>query len=82
MNTDQNPFAHFSEHLEVTDALYRLSAGIDHNDTGLIASAFSEAAMVDFGPYGRKMGKGLCMGNFARKYGEKHGAGAKVRTSS
>lgn len=56
MNTNQNPVASFSEHLEVTDTLYRLGAGIDHNDPGLIASVFSEDAVVDFGPCGRKMG--------------------------
>ena len=51
-----NPSASAGDQLEVTDALYRFGAGVDHNDAGLLASAFSEDAVVDFGPCGRKMG--------------------------
>ena len=38
------------------DALYRFGAGEDLGDPDLLASAFSEDAIVDFGPCGRKMG--------------------------
>jgi hypothetical protein len=55
MTIDQNLIASTGDHLEVTDALYRFGAGIDHNDLALIASAFSEDLVVDFGPCGRKM---------------------------
>lgn len=41
---------------EVMDALYRFGAGIDHNDGELLATAFSDDAVVDFGPCGRAMG--------------------------
>lgn len=56
MNIDQNAIASAEVHLEVTDALYRFGAGHDHADAGLLASAFSADAVVDFGPCGRKMG--------------------------
>jgi SnoaL-like domain len=55
MTIDQNPIASAGDHLEVVDALYRFGAGVDHNDSALIASAFSEDIVVDFGPCGRKM---------------------------
>lgn len=44
------------ELLEVMDALYRFGAGVDHNDNLLLATAFSDDAVVDFGPCGRAMG--------------------------
>ena len=44
------------DHLEIMDALYRFGAGEDLADPDLLASAFSEDAVVDFGPCGRKMG--------------------------
>jgi SnoaL-like domain len=44
------------ELLEVMDALYRFGAGVDRNDGALLATAFSDDAVVDFGPCGRKMG--------------------------
>ena len=56
MTIDQNLIASAGDHLEVMDALYRFGAGVDHNDPALIASAFSEDIVVDFGPCGRKMG--------------------------
>jgi len=56
MIIDQIPIATAADHLEVTDALLRFGAGVDHDDVGLIASAFSEDAVVDFGPCGCKMG--------------------------
>lgn len=40
---------------EVLDALLRFGAGVDHNDAALLATAFSDDAVVDFGPCGRKM---------------------------
>ena len=45
-----------AERLEVTDALLRFGAGVDHNDKRLLATAFSDDAVVDFGPCGRAMG--------------------------
>ena len=44
------------DHIEVTDALIRFGAGVDDGDSELLASAFSDDAVVDFGPCGRKMG--------------------------
>lgn len=40
----------------VMDALYRFGAGLDHNDGDLLATAFSDDAVVDFGPCGQAMG--------------------------
>lgn len=40
----------------VMDALYRFGAGVDHNDGDLLATAFSDDAVVDFGLCGRTMG--------------------------
>lgn len=40
---------------EVLDALLRFGAGVDHDDASLLATAFSDDAVVDFGPCGRKM---------------------------
>ena len=40
----------------VMDALYRFGAGVDHDDGELLATAFAEDAVVDFGPCGRAMG--------------------------
>ncbi|MBC7806764.1 MAG: nuclear transport factor 2 family protein, partial [Akkermansiaceae bacterium] len=56
MTVDQKFIASAADHSEVMDALYRFGAGVDHNDPALIASAFSEHVVVDFGPCGRKMG--------------------------
>ncbi|MEH2046417.1 nuclear transport factor 2 family protein [Nostoc sp.] len=56
MTIDQNPIASAGEHLEIMDALYRFGTGVDHNDPALIASAFSEDIVVDFGPCGCKIG--------------------------
>ncbi|MBC8138020.1 MAG: nuclear transport factor 2 family protein [Fibrella sp.] len=56
MTIDLNSIASPADHLEVMDALYRFGAGVDHNDPALIASAFGEDIVVDFGPCGRKMG--------------------------
>ena len=39
----------------VMDALYRCGAGVDHDDGELLATAFAEDALVDFGPCGRAM---------------------------
>lgn len=44
------------EHLAVVDALYRFGAGVDHRDNALLATAFSDDAVVDITPCGRKMG--------------------------
>ena len=56
MAIDNAAIAQASERLEVVDALYRFGAGVDHNDADLLATAFSEDAVVDFGPCGRAMG--------------------------
>ena len=42
--------------LGVMDALFRFGQGVDRDDMALLASAFSEDAVVDFGPCGRKLG--------------------------
>ena len=56
MIIDQTRIAAAGDHLEVMDALLRFGAGVDHHDVGLTASAFSDDAVVDFGPGGQKMG--------------------------
>lgn len=38
------------------DALLRFAAGTDEGDADLIRSAFADAAVVDFGPCGAKLG--------------------------
>ena len=40
----------------VIDTLYRFAAGIDLRDAGLLASAFTENAVSDFGPAAAKAG--------------------------
>lgn len=55
MTTNENATAPVSEHVAVIDALYRFRAGIDHNDAALLATAFSDDAVVDFSPCGRRM---------------------------
>lgn len=56
MMNHETAYAAAGELLEVMDALYRFGAGIDHNDGALLATAFSDDAVVDFGPCGRTMG--------------------------
>ena len=40
----------------VIDALLRFGAGVDHNDPTLLATAFSDDAVVDFRPCSRALG--------------------------
>lgn len=56
MTLEPKPIASAQDHLEITDALLRFGAGVDHNEPDLLASAFSEDVVIDFGPCGRKMG--------------------------
>ena len=56
MEIDEHPTPSAQDHLEVMDALYRFGAGEDLADGRLLESAFSEDAVVDFGPCGREMG--------------------------
>ena len=56
MTLDHAAIALAAERLEVVDALYRFGAGVDHNDADLLSTAFSDDAVVDFGPCGRAMG--------------------------
>lgn len=44
------------EHLAVVDALYRFGAGVDHSDEALLATAFSDDAVVDVTPFSRRWG--------------------------
>lgn len=44
------------DQLAVTEALYRFAAGIDLRDEALLTSAFTEAAVSDFGPAAAKAG--------------------------
>ncbi len=53
---DDGQAASPGDHLQVMDALYRFGAGVDHGDAGLLASAFSGDAVVDFTPCGRALG--------------------------
>ncbi len=56
MAIDNAAIARAAERLEVVDAMYRFGAGVDHNDADLLATAFSEDAVVDFSPCGSAMG--------------------------
>ena len=56
MAKKQDCMASTTELPELMDALYRFGAGVDHNDGALLAAAFSDEAIVDFGPCGRAMG--------------------------
>ena len=56
MNFDYAAVARAAERLEVIDALNRFGSGVDHNDADFLATAFSDDAVVDFGPCGRAMG--------------------------
>ena len=56
MTINETTYVPASELGDLMDVLYRFGAGVDHNDTALLATAFSEDAVVDFGPCGRTMG--------------------------
>lgn len=45
-----------ADKLAVVEALYRYAAGLDLRDKDLLASAFAENAVADFGPATRKAG--------------------------
>ena len=53
---DETEFAPAGDLPGVMDALYRFGAGVDRNDKALLATAFTDDAVVDFGPCGRAMG--------------------------
>ena len=48
--------AQLLDRLAVVDALYRYAAGLDLRDEDLLASAFANDAVADFGPATRKAG--------------------------
>ena len=56
MAIDRETIASANDHVLVVDALYRFGAGVDSNDRNLLETAFSDDAVVDFKPCGRKMG--------------------------
>lgn len=56
MQINQEPMLPESDRLDVVDALYWFGAGVDRHDGALLATAFSDDAVVDFSPCGRKMG--------------------------
>ncbi len=56
MTSDPNLAVSANDHIDVTDALLRFGAGVDDGDHALLATAFSDGAVADFGPCGRKMG--------------------------
>ena len=43
-------------HLGVADTLLRFGAGVDRGDASLLASVFTDDAVVDFRPCGQKLG--------------------------
>lgn len=53
---DETEFAPAGDLPGVMDALYRFGAGVDRNEKHLLATAFTDDAVVDFGPCGRAMG--------------------------
>ncbi len=53
---DDVQVASADDHLQAMDALYRFGAGVDHGDARLLASAFSDDAVIDFTPCGRALG--------------------------
>ena len=56
MTFDRNSDVSSDDHIAVTDTLLRFGAGVDDGDKDLLSTAFSDDAVVDFGPCGRKMG--------------------------
>lgn len=54
--TDRARVATADDKLAVVEALYRFAAGIDLHDNDLLASAFAENAVSDFGPAAAKAG--------------------------
>ena len=56
MDFDDASTASAGDHLEAMDALHRFGAGVDHGDARLLASVFSDDAVVDFSPCGQTMG--------------------------
>jgi septum formation inhibitor-activating ATPase MinD len=48
--------SHAADKLAVVEALYRFAAGIDLRDSALLASAFVDDAISDFGPAAAKAG--------------------------
>ena len=55
MAIDREAIVSANYHMLLLDVLYRFGAAVDTNNTGLLATVFSEDAIVDFGPCGRKM---------------------------
>ena len=53
---DPTPVVSANDHINVTDTLLRFGAGADAGDSHLLSTAFSDDAVVDFRPCGRKMG--------------------------
>lgn len=49
-------FQETADKFAVVETLYRFAAGIDLRDSNLLASAFAEDAISDFGPAARKAG--------------------------
>ena len=56
MAIDRDKIVSANHYVSVLDALYRFGAGVDNNDKTLLETVFSEDAIVDFSPCGRKMG--------------------------
>ncbi|WP_063643202.1 nuclear transport factor 2 family protein [Actinoplanes sp. N902-109] len=48
--------AGLADRAAITDTLHRYTAGLDLNDSGLLASALTEDAVVDLGPAMRRIG--------------------------
>ena len=56
MTFDDVGIAPSDAHLGVADTLLRFGAGVDRGDPSLLASVFTENAVVDFRPCGAKLG--------------------------
>ena len=59
MAFNETSIASAGDTVAVIDALLRFGAGVDHDDPALLATAFSDGAVVDFSPCGRTMGLGV-----------------------
>jgi ketosteroid isomerase-like protein len=57
MSADMTDYGQIAyDRLQIADALYRFAAGLDENDGEILASAFTEDAVFDGSPSGRKIG--------------------------
>ncbi len=82
MTIDRETIVSANYNVPVLDALYRFGAGVDTNDRKLLETSFSEDAVIDFSPCGRKMGLDFPMLTGAETIVDFLGASAKNQITS